>query len=75
MKYKYIQQYNYCDQKGVITVDLTFDFNRSLTKFDFSSLYFNFKLDLFSTRLKIFYTNYLFVICVVSYNKCFFILF
>ena len=37
MKYKYIQQYNYCDQKGVITVDFTFDFDQSLTKFDFSS--------------------------------------
>ena len=49
MKYKYIQQYNYCDQKGVITVDFTFDFDRSLTKFDFSPLYFYFKLDLFST--------------------------
>ena len=44
MKFKYIQQYNYCDQKGVITVDFTFD--RSLTKFDFPSLYLNFKLDI-----------------------------
>ena len=34
----YIQQYIYCDQKGVIIVDFNFDYDRSLTKFDFSSL-------------------------------------
>ena len=65
MKYKYIQQYNYCDKRGVITVDFTFDFDRSLTKFDFSSLE--------DLLYKLF--NYLFVICVVSYNTCFFNIF